>query len=84
MIISGANVATPSQAVARDTRALIGGIAGIAAAAIIANRMARAQSNRSGRVVQYRNRAPKAKAPVAQRRQATSDPFAGVTASKVR
>ena len=80
-IIVGAVVLTPSQASARYG-AIIGGIAGIAAAAIIANEIARTQRYTPVRVVKYRNRAPKAA--VAQKEAATSDPFARVTASKVR
>jgi hypothetical protein len=57
-LVAGAVVLTPSQAVARNAGAIIGGIAGIAAAAIIANEIARTQKNRStGPVVKYRNRA---------------------------
>ena len=80
-IIVGAVVLTPSQASARYG-AIIGGIAGIAAAAIIANEIARTQGNRSGQVVRYRKRAPQAA--VAQRRQAISDPVGHVPASKDR
>ena len=65
MLIGGAVVLTPSQAAARNTGAIFGGIAAIAAAAIIANQVARTQGNRSGRVVRYRKRAPHAA--VAQR-----------------
>ena len=88
-LVGVAVVLTPTQAAARRTGAIIGGIAGIAAAAIIANEIARTQRNTIARtqrsrssVVKNRNRAPQAA--VAQREQATSDPFAGVKASKIR
>jgi hypothetical protein len=82
-IIMSAVVLTPSRASARDTGAIIGGIAGIAAAAIIANGIARTQRT-TVRVVKYRSRSPKAA--VAQREPAssTSDPFAHVTATKAK
>jgi hypothetical protein len=60
MLIGGAVVLTPSQAAARNTGAIIGGIAAIVATAIIANQVARPHGNRSGRVVRYRKRAPQA------------------------
>jgi hypothetical protein len=75
-LLMGAVVLTPSRAVARDAGAIIGGIMGIAALAIIANGIATTQGNRSG----YRKRAPQAA--VAQKRQAISDPVGSLPSIK--
>jgi hypothetical protein len=80
MLVAGAVALTPSRATAQNLGAVINGIAGIAALAIIANEVARNQRHRPVRVPRYRTRAPQAA--VAQRAQGNPDPFAHVTSSK--
>jgi hypothetical protein len=72
----------PSRAVARDDGAIVGAIVGVAAAAMIANGIANAHRTRPARVARHRKRGPTAD--VKQTARTGGDPFAGVSASKVR
>jgi hypothetical protein len=83
-VITLAIALTPSRAVALDNRALIGGIAGAAAAAMIANGIANAQRVRPPVHVVRRHRQPAPTAHAEEAARSGSDPFAGVAASRTR
>jgi hypothetical protein len=83
-LVAVAIALAPSRAVALDNRALIGGIVGMAAAAMIANGIANAQRVRPSVHVAHRHRKPAPTAHAEETAQSGSDPFAGVAASKVR
>jgi len=76
-------VTFPTRSVARDGGAIIGAIAGVAAAAIIANGIAQQHQPRAYRSARHRRHVERRSRPTASQ-ASMSDPFAGVAATKVR
>ncbi|MCG6203509.1 hypothetical protein LPW26_02560 [Rhodopseudomonas sp. HC1] len=76
-------VSFPTRSVARDGAAVFGAIAGVAAAAIIANGIAQQQRPRTYRNVRARRQVAHRSRPAVSQ-ASMADPFAGVTASKIR
>ncbi|MFC0242669.1 hypothetical protein [Rhodopseudomonas telluris] len=76
-------VAFPTRSVARDGAAVFGAIAGVAAAAIIANGIAQQQQPRVYRTARPRRHVVHRQRPTPSQ-ASMSDPFAGVTPTKIR
>ncbi|ABE39654.1 hypothetical protein HUU61_14900 [Rhodopseudomonas palustris] len=76
-------ISFPTRSVARDGAAVFGAIAGVAAAAIIANGIAQQQQPRAYRSVRPRRHVSHRSRPAASQ-ASMADPFAGVAASKTR
>lgn len=73
----------PHRSAARDGAAVFGAIAGVAAAAIIANGIAQQQQPRAYRAARHRRHVSHRSRP-APSQASMADPFIGVTASKIR
>jgi hypothetical protein len=76
-------ISFPTRSVARDGAAVFGAIAGVAAAAIIANGIAQQQQPRVYRSARHRRHVSHRSRPAASH-ASMSDPFVGVSSSKTR
>ncbi|ACF01215.1 hypothetical protein Rpal_2706 [Rhodopseudomonas palustris TIE-1] len=76
-------ISFPTRSVARDGAAVFGALAGVAAAAIIANGIAQQQQPRVYRSARHRRHVAHRSRP-APSQASMADPFAGVAVSKTR